>query len=312
MAIVGRSAPGAITAALIASACGHAAAPTPPSPAPGNVAVEPAAPQLGAHRCAATLIPVPDQHVGDWSDGIFIDPPAEAEMTCDEYRRHCTATFPITFLNCRAESITIESELRRLDFDEPWVETTASFPHVIEPGAAWTIEASACGAGTTHASFMVGASVNEVMGYVDTKNPSNNHTVRRPVTMIGSLDSAPVHVTNPTFDREYAACQACNGEWSYGMVRSISPCPGADQGGSCVCRASDPGEPCDDSDDCDGWCEAEQFVVESRRGTPAVEYGHWTGHCSEFTSQRSCASPIPHGASHEPAKPKEISESCVD
>lgn len=289
MAIVDRAAHGVVAAALIASSCGHAA-PAPPPP-PSNRAADPPAPAaLGAHRCAATLIPIPDYGDGSWSDGIFIDPPAAAELVCDEYRDHCKATLPITFLNCRAESITIQSELPELAFDQPWISTTGTFPHVIGPGASWTIEASACGEGTTHASFMVGASV-----------------------MAGTLESAAVHITNPARDRDLAACTACNGDWGIqGMIQTIDACPGSDPGDSCVCRATDAGTACDDSDDCQGWCEAEQFVVEYEAGSPAIDYGHWTGHCSEFTSQRSCASPIPHGASHEPAGPREITESCVD
>lgn len=301
----------AVGAALIG--CGHHA-PAPPPPPPSNRAPEPApVASVAHHQCAATLIPVPDDGEGSFSDGIFIDAPTEVALTCDEYRRDCQAAFQIAFVNCRAEAITVHSALAMMHFDEPWVDTTATFPHVIAPGATWTIDATSCGEGTTTAEFEVQGTVNRVVGYVDLQNPANNHALREPLGVTGSLSSSSIHIINPARDRDRAACTACNGDWGdHAMVSVRNACPGSDPGDSCVCRSTDGGTACDDGDDCQGWCEADRFVVESAQGSPPVEYGHWIGHCSEFTEQRSCARPIPSGASHQPPAPASITESCVD
>lgn len=244
-------------------------------------------------------------------EGVEIDAPARAELACDPDRKNCITQLSITITSCRAEPIVIDRGTY-LDLHQPWITVQAAgLPRTLAFGEAMSVIASTRGEGTVRVPLRVTTTTFEAMRI----SPGHPPEVARdhPTVMIAERMSPPIVVTNPMRDAARRACRACNGDWGHHAMRvAIDPSPGVDNGETCRCRSRDRDRQCSDGDDCEGWCEYERFVVVGRAGSPPVDIGHAVGRCSEFTSQQSCATPIPRGARGRPPGPLALTTSCVD
>jgi hypothetical protein len=289
--------------AMIAVSCGGS--PAPPERPSASEGVEHGRSLPPSASCPSP----PNDTTDDAFAGIRFEAPATAELQCDDSRRHCLAHVQVTIINCRPAAISV-AHARSFDYNSPAV-TVGDLPSDVPPGASRTFEATTNGAGLANVLVSITSARYQTYMHVPERSGPDRLDRTRPDALVMDLGPAPIRVTNPTHEAAERACQACNGDWNHhGMMRTIDPSFGVDDGFDCICRSTDRGKTCRDGEDCEGWCEFERFVVVKHAGQ--VDLGYAVGSCSEFTSQQSCATRIPDGARKKPPGPLDVEQSCID
>jgi len=200
---------------------------------------------------------IDDSSICSGRQGVFIEAP-DVEMACADGYRECTSEVVVSVANCGSEDVVlarVESLLRR---DGEAGDSLASREYDLPPLAPGS------SSDVRWEEFLGG--IREITVWV-----------REGSAPIRSAGTVEVEIRNPAIEQARQACEQCEGEWGRAGMLGLE---------GCSCRTQDSGHPCQDSDDCQGYClytHHERFVDAAGQSVARL-----AGECSERDRMFGC------------------------